>query len=232
MLSCKIKSLQCDEGGEYTKTALKQFLASHGIHQRFSCPKHPEQNGLAERKHHHLVNFGLILLTHSHMPLKYWVEAFKTSIYLINRLPTRVLEQKSPYEKLFHTSPNYDFIRVFGCTCFPLMCPYNKNKLEARSKSCVFMGYSLNHLGYQCLDPNTGRTYITRHVLFDEETFPFKIRTSTRQSSSSDPGDSSPSLSFEFSVSSNPNVPGPNSILQPHISPTSEPIPLPATTSN
>lgn len=35
------------------------------------------------------------------------------------------------------------------------------------------MGYSLNHKGYKCLDPQTNRTYISHHVLFDEGSFPF-----------------------------------------------------------
>jgi hypothetical protein len=30
------------------------------------------------------------------------------------------------------------------------------------------------HKGYRCLEPNTGRVYISRDVIFDEQVFPFE----------------------------------------------------------
>jgi len=38
---------------------------------------------------------------------------------------------------------------------------------------CVFIGYSLQHLGYKCLHIPTGRVYVARNVIFDELLFPF-----------------------------------------------------------
>ena len=57
-----------------------------------------------------------------------------------------------------------------------------KNKLQQKSKPCVFIGYSLNHQGYKCLDLSTRRVYLSRHVLFDEDFFPFKGLTSSSES--------------------------------------------------
>lgn len=48
MLNVSIKTFQCDEGGECTKLEFQKNLANQGIHQRFSCPKPPKQNGLVE----------------------------------------------------------------------------------------------------------------------------------------------------------------------------------------
>lgn len=107
--STKIKSFQSDGGGEYTKRVFQNFLTTHGISFRSSCPDHPEQNGIAERKHRHIVETGLALLAQSNIPSSFWVEAFQTAIFLINRLPTHVLNNISPYEKLFSKSPAYNF---------------------------------------------------------------------------------------------------------------------------
>lgn len=37
------------------------------------------------------------MLAHASMPLSYWVKAFDTAIYLINRLSSRILGLVSPY---------------------------------------------------------------------------------------------------------------------------------------
>lgn len=58
--------------------------------------------------------------------------------------------------------------------CFPWLHPYAPNKLENRSLPCVFLGYSLTQSGYQCLDPVSGRVYISRHVRFNETVFPYR----------------------------------------------------------
>jgi len=74
---------------------------------------------------------------------------------------------------LFRRIPNYNFLRTFGCLCFPFLCPYQAHKLDFRSSPCVFLGYSSSHLGYHCLDLAYHRIYVSRHVRFHENVFPF-----------------------------------------------------------
>jgi hypothetical protein len=107
------------------------------------------------------------------MPLKYWDEAFLTAVYLINRLPSKVIQSKTPMEHLFGTSSDYSLLRMFGCACWPNLRPYNRHKIEFRSKQCAFLGYSNLHKWYKCLDISMGRLYISRDIVFDESVFPF-----------------------------------------------------------
>jgi histone deacetylase 1/2 len=72
---------------------------------------------VAERKHRHLVETGLALLAHSSLPLRFWDEAFLTACYLINRMPTSVLQKDTPIHRLFKVDPDYSFLRIFGCAC-------------------------------------------------------------------------------------------------------------------
>jgi histone deacetylase 1/2 len=62
-----------------------------GISHLVSCPHAHQQNGPAERKHRHIVEVDLSLLAYVSMPLEYWDEAFLTAVYLINRLPSKVI---------------------------------------------------------------------------------------------------------------------------------------------
>src|ERR1044072_2264186 len=95
-----------------------------------------------------------------------------TATYLINRLPTPVLDQDRPYFRLHKKQPDYKFLKVFGGACLPLLRPYNTSKLSFRSAECVFLGYSSTHKGYRCMD-STGRVYISKDVLFNEFRFPY-----------------------------------------------------------
>jgi histone deacetylase 1/2 len=116
---------------------------------------------------------GLTLLAHASMPLKFWDKAFLTAVFLINRLPSKVIDHQTPYERLYGSKPDYTFLRTFGCAVWPNLRPYHAHKLQFRSKRCVFLGYSNMHKGFKCLDPSKGRVYISRDDTFDEREFPF-----------------------------------------------------------
>lgn len=160
-----------DWEGEYQK--LNYFFQHIGISHHVSCPHAYQQNGSAECKHRHIVEVGLSLLAQASIPLKFWDEAFITATYLINQLPSKIIQHQNPFESLFHQTPNYVILRIFGCACWPNLRPYNTRKLQFHSKQCVFLGYSTMHKGFKYLNAATGRVYISRDVVFDETIYPF-----------------------------------------------------------
>jgi hypothetical protein len=141
-----------------------------------------------ERKHQHLIDTTLALLAASSLPKKFWDDACLTSCYLINRLPTPLLNL-SPFQKLFSQVPDYKFLlikknkiknkflEIFGCACFPNLRAYNSHKFSLRSKPCVFLGYSTLHKGYECYHPE--HIFISRDVIFHEDVFSFSNTTSS-----------------------------------------------------
>ena len=149
----------------------KQFCSSNGIVQHLTCPHTPQQNGVAERKHRHLVECALIMLSHSQLPPSYWSYPISTTDHIINRLLTPNLNNQTPWELLFLTKLDISHLKTFGCVCFPLLKPYNSNKLQPHTTSCIFLGYPPYTKGYICLNPITSRIYISRHVLFNEHDF-------------------------------------------------------------
>jgi histone deacetylase 1/2 len=119
----KIISVQSDWGGEYEK--LNSFFRRVGISHHVSCLHEHQQNGSAESKHRHIVEVGLALLANVAMPLKFWDEAFLTATYLINLLPSKVIDFDTPFQRLFKETPDYSALRMFGCACWPNLRPYN-----------------------------------------------------------------------------------------------------------
>ena len=144
-----------------------------GIVQHVSCAGTLEQNGVAERKHRHIIETGLTMLFHSRLPKNLWIEAFMTVVYLINHLPSSKLGMITPFYKLHGVHPDYNSLKVFRCRCFPYLWDYAKNKFKPKSYPCIFIGYSPTQKGYWCLYPPTKRVYLSRHVVFDESILPY-----------------------------------------------------------
>jgi hypothetical protein len=113
MFSRKIIAVQSDWGGQYEK--LNSFFTKIGIAHQVSCPHAHQENGSAERKHRHIVEVGLSLLANASMPLKFWNEAFIAATYLINRIPSKVIQHQTPLEKLYQIQSSYSLLRIFGC---------------------------------------------------------------------------------------------------------------------
>lgn len=106
-----ILSLQSNWGGEYRP--FTSYLESIGITHRLFCLRTHEQNGHVELKHRHILEIALTLLANASMPLRFWDEAVKTSVHLINHLPTPILSHKSLFEVLFNRKPDYKSLKVF-----------------------------------------------------------------------------------------------------------------------
>ncbi|XP_074293743.1 uncharacterized protein LOC141620890 [Silene latifolia] len=224
-----IKTIQCDNGKEFDNGSFTELCASNGLAFRFSCPHTSPQNGKAERKIRSINNIIRTLLLHASLPATFWHHALSMSTYLLNILPSKHLSLLTPLHILYHRNPSYSHIRVFGCLCYPLIPSTQINKLQARSLPCVFLGFPDQHRGYKCLDLRTNKIILSRHVRFDESTFPF-AKTTIPASRTYDflDGDVSPSLlpPIPWSSSAQPITPNPLSPTptQP-ASPTAPPTP-------
>ena len=178
-----IKCFQADNGTEFVNHAMHDILAAQGIVFHLSCPYTSQQNSKAERVLRTLNNSVRTLLLHASMPPKYWAEALAAATYLLNRRPSSSIRNEVPYTRLYKSPPSYEHLRIFGCLCYPNLQATSPHKLALRSTACVFLGYPSDHKGYRCLDLSTRRIIISRHVVFDELSFPFARDSRTPASS-------------------------------------------------
>ena len=96
----KVKTFRTDNGGEYMSTEFESYLKSEGIKHEYTIPKTPEQNGVFERMNRTLVESVRSMLADSKLPHRFWAEALSTATYLINRSPTKTLEDKNTLRSL------------------------------------------------------------------------------------------------------------------------------------
>ncbi|PNX77874.1 retrovirus-related Pol polyprotein from transposon TNT 1-94 [Trifolium pratense] len=83
-----------------------------------------------------MVLFATSLFLLKELPLQFEDHVFLTATYLINKMPTAVLHMESPYSVLYKQLPDYEFLKVFGCTCtcYPHIRPYNPHKFAYHSR--------------------------------------------------------------------------------------------------
>lgn len=140
-------------------------------------------------------------------------------------MPSRVIDNKSPYEILYNKPPSLDHLRVIGCKANA----YNltTDKFAPKSTPTVLIGYPQNQKGYLLYDTTTHKVITTRNVTFDEHVFPFHtINTPSPSQSQTDPYNSP--LQF---TSDPPITPPPTITSQPYppITTTNSPPPSSAT---
>lgn len=140
--SISIQIIRTDNGTEYVNNEFGNFLSGKGILHQTSCPDTCPQNGVAERKNQHLLEVARSLMFTVNVPKFLLSEAVTTATYLINRMPSRVLGMKTPYEMIFGKNEFVVPPKVFGCTCFVRDHIPSVVKLDPRVVKCIFIGYS------------------------------------------------------------------------------------------
>lgn len=168
-----IHSIRLDNGIEFTSGDFQHILKSNGIHHQFSCTYTSQQNGRIKRKHKHILQVARSIMLHSHIPLKFCGGCILRSVYLINITSTIVLDNDTPYYRLFRQIPSYSYLKVFGCLCCATINT-NKSKFDQRAIKGVFLEYSFRHKGYKVLNLETRNIIISRDVSFHERIFPFR----------------------------------------------------------
>jgi hypothetical protein len=99
----KICILRFDNAKEYTSSYFASYLSNKCIINQTLCVHTLQQNSVAEFKNLHLLDVACALLFHMHVLKQVWSDVL-TACYLINQMPSLVLDGASPHFLLFHSS--------------------------------------------------------------------------------------------------------------------------------
>jgi len=164
------KCIRSDQGLEFN---LHQFYSLKGIEHHMYSVETPK-NGVVERKHQHILNITRTLIFQSNLPKLFWNLATFHAVFLLNRLPNKILHNKSPYDILYISSPDLTFIKVFGCEAFASTLAHNRMNLEPRVRRCVYLGHRPGIKDSLLYDLHTREVFLSRNVSFNENSFHFK----------------------------------------------------------
>ena len=93
------------------------------------------------------------MLSSSNLPKSLWTEALKTTVYILNRVPTKAV-QKTPFELWKGWKPSLRHMRVWGCPSEVRIYNPQEKKLDPRTISGYFIGYAERSKGYRFYCPS------------------------------------------------------------------------------
>lgn len=164
----KIQVLRTDRGGEFCSKKFSSYCEDSGISRHFTAPYSPQQNGVAERRNRTVVAMIRSFLKERQLPSKLWGKAARHAVYILNRLPTRALSGKTPYEAWTTRKPDLGHIRVFGCVAHMKIPSAHTTKLDNHSKMVIHLGKEPGTKTYRLYAPDTETVHVSREVVFEE----------------------------------------------------------------
>jgi hypothetical protein len=167
----KIKHYHADGGAELISKLVLTLLKREGARYTWNPAETPELNSNSERRFRTLGERTLSMLLRSSLPKDFWWDAYESSNYITNRMPTKTAKgYQTPYEGVFKEIPDLSNLRVWGCKTY-LKIPKNYLRKDWREKatSGYLMGYSTEgEVGYKIYVPELQDTVVGVNCLFNE----------------------------------------------------------------
>ena len=108
------------------------------------------------------------MVSHSSLPESLWGEALKTATYILNRVPSKVVN-KTPYELWTGKKPSIKHFHIWGCLVEARPYRPHERKLNSRIISCYFVGQAECSRGYKFYDHTLRSIFETENARFLEE---------------------------------------------------------------
>ncbi|RVW14960.1 Retrovirus-related Pol polyprotein from transposon RE1 [Vitis vinifera] len=167
-----------------------------------------------------------LVVFHVSQPSDLW--HLRLAVYMINRIPTPLLSNKSPFEVLYNRPPSLTHLRVSGCECY-VTNVHPKQKFDPRASICFFLGI---HMEKKAINSSQSQQHspslpLPLPISFDSTPQPISLPrffpSSTPPLSHHNPVSSPPSsntdvpepLSPESVASPLPSSPSPSSLSSP-----------------
>ena len=140
----KVKVFRSDNGGEYVNHTLACFFCDQGIIHQTTTLFTPQQNGVSKRKNREIMEVARSLLLDKCVPNHLCGHAVLADVYLINCVPSRVLDFQTPLDVLQKhvslVSVSKLHPKVFECIVYVHVYSHQGSKLGACAIDVYLLG--------------------------------------------------------------------------------------------
>ena len=140
----------------------EKFCEDNGIVYEVTAPYTPQHNGLAKRRNRSLLNMTRSMIKLKKMPNTFWREILRTAAYILNRCPTKKLDQI--LEEIWTgCKQSAKHLRVFFSLCYMHIPDAKRRKLGDKSEPMILDGYHETG-AYRLYHPLTHSIVVSRDV--------------------------------------------------------------------
>ena len=110
------------------------------------------------------------MLANTHLGNEFWEYAMLAATHILNSMPSRAHEGRSPIEVWTGVKPSIAHFLVFGSPTYVLVPAETRRKLDLQSVTCTFVGYTEDQgtRVYKVYHKETRKTITSWDVVFDE----------------------------------------------------------------
>lgn len=166
--------LQTDGDAALTKDFM-ETMEINNVNIQQSAPHTQDQNGVPERSGGVITAMARTMIINARLPKNLWPEAYKCSVYLLNRTPKRSLNWRTPFEVINELlgrpgrKPYVGNVRIFGARAYQLIKTIKKSdKMAPRALIGYLVGYEGRNQ-YWIWNPKTSTVVKARDVTFNEQ---------------------------------------------------------------
>jgi hypothetical protein len=109
------------------------------------------------------------MLSYSILPISLWIEALKTAVHILNRVPSKSVP-KTPYKIWTGRKLTLNYLHVWDCPTKARIFNPSIGKLDPKTVSCHFIDYPNKSKGFRFYCPDRYIKIVeTRHAVFLED---------------------------------------------------------------
>ena len=113
MKTC-VQILCADRRGECVDKKFGQYLKKRGTKYKLTVYETPAHTGVAEYRNRVILEHMRAFLHSSGLPKDLWAKAARHAVWLLNRVPTKAVDGRTPYEAVFGKKPDFQAVREWG----------------------------------------------------------------------------------------------------------------------
>ncbi|GJR19775.1 retrovirus-related pol polyprotein from transposon TNT 1-94 [Tanacetum coccineum] len=145
-----------------------EYCAENEIRMLKIVSETPQRNDVAERMNRTLNERAKSIRLHAGLPNIFWKDSVTTAAYLINRGPSVPLGFRIPYEEWQGKEVSLAHLRIFVCDSYVKVKDVARDKLDAKSVKCTFIGYGSDEMAYRFWGSKGHTVVRSKDVTFNE----------------------------------------------------------------
>jgi hypothetical protein len=103
------------------------------------------------------------------MSKEFWAEVVQCAVYIQNRCPHVILENKTLQELWSGHKPNIAHLRISGSVAYGKVRDPKRTKLDDKSNKHIFIGYNEKSKAYKLYDPIEKKFVVSRDIKVNKE---------------------------------------------------------------